>query len=72
VILIPLILFSSVTGVYLVSFNTFDIQMMVAITVITLLTMVLPNLPLIRSVLERRGKAKADDGPGVAVMEGEE
>ena len=33
-ILIPLILFFSITGVYLVSFNTFDIQMMVIITVI--------------------------------------
>ncbi|WP_207061115.1 tripartite tricarboxylate transporter permease [Motiliproteus sp. SC1-56] len=32
-ILIPLILFFSITGVYLVSFNTFDIQMMVFITV---------------------------------------
>ncbi len=32
-ILIPLILFFSITGVYLVSFNTFDIQMMVIITV---------------------------------------
>lgn len=31
-ILIPLILFFSITGVYLVSFNTFDIQMMVFIT----------------------------------------
>ncbi|KEI70273.1 tripartite tricarboxylate transporter permease [Endozoicomonas elysicola] len=35
-ILIPLILFFSITGVYLVSFNTFDIHMMVAITVIAL------------------------------------
>nr|WP_086940560.1 tripartite tricarboxylate transporter permease [Thaumasiovibrio occultus] len=33
-ILIPLILFFSITGVYLVSFNSFDIQMMVIITVI--------------------------------------
>ncbi len=32
-ILIPLILFFSITGVYLVSFNTFDIQMMVFITI---------------------------------------
>jgi len=32
-ILIPLILFFSITGVYLVSFNTFDIHMMVYITV---------------------------------------
>lgn len=35
-ILIPLILFFSITGVYLVSFNTFDIHMMVMITVIAL------------------------------------
>ncbi len=35
-ILIPLILFFSITCVYLVSFNTFDIHMMVAITVIAL------------------------------------
>ncbi|NGN96809.1 tripartite tricarboxylate transporter permease [Grimontia sp. S25] len=32
-ILIPLILFFSITGVYLVSFNTFDINMMVIITI---------------------------------------
>ncbi len=32
-ILIPLILFFSITGVYLVSFNTFDIYMMVFITI---------------------------------------
>ncbi len=32
-ILIPLILFFSITGVYLVSFNTFDIHMMVFITI---------------------------------------
>lgn len=35
-ILIPLILFFSLTGVYLVSFNAFDIQMMVIICVIAL------------------------------------
>lgn len=35
-ILIPMILFFSLTGVYLVSFNTFDIQMMVIICVIAL------------------------------------
>lgn len=121
-ILIPLILFFSVTGVYLVSFNTFDIQMMVAITVIalllkllefpmapmllgfilggimeknlsrsltlsdgsfsflwdrpltlsiTLIAVVLLVLPLVRSVLERRGKAKASNGPETAAMEGE-
>ncbi|WP_428633815.1 tripartite tricarboxylate transporter permease [Sedimenticola sp.] len=35
-ILIPLILFFSITGVYLVSFNTFDIHMMVVITVIAI------------------------------------
>lgn len=35
-ILIPLILFFSITGVYLVSFNTFDIHMMVLITVIAI------------------------------------
>ncbi len=36
-ILVPLILFFSVTGVYLVSFNAFDIQIMVIITVIAIL-----------------------------------
>ncbi len=35
-ILIPLILFFSITGVYLVSFNTFDIHMMVIITVMAI------------------------------------
>lgn len=35
-ILIPLILFFSITGVYLVSFNTFDIHMMVVITLIAM------------------------------------
>ena len=35
-ILIPLILFFSITGVYLVSFNTFDIHLMVIITVLAL------------------------------------
>ncbi len=121
-ILIPLILFFSVTGVYLVSFNTFDIQMMVVITVIalllkllefpmapmllgfilggimeknlsrsltlsdgsfsflwdrpltlsiTLIAVVLMLLPLVRSLLERRGKTRQANGPEVAVMEGE-
>lgn len=48
-ILIPLILFFSVTGVYLVSFNTFDIQMMVVITVIALLLKLLefPMAPML-------------------------
>jgi len=44
-ILIPLILFFSVTGVYLVSFNTFDIQMMVFITVIAIFLKLL-NFPM--------------------------
>lgn len=35
-ILIPLVLFFSITGVYLVSFNTFDIHMMVIIAVIAI------------------------------------
>ncbi len=35
-ILIPLILFFSITGVYLVSFNSFDIHMMAIITVIAI------------------------------------
>jgi putative tricarboxylic transport membrane protein len=48
-ILIPLILFFSVTGVYLVSFNTFDIQMMVFITVIALFLKILdfPMAPML-------------------------
>ncbi|WP_111636717.1 tripartite tricarboxylate transporter permease [Marinomonas shanghaiensis] len=48
-ILIPLILFFSVTGVYLVSFNTFDIQMMVFITVIALFLKMLdfPMAPML-------------------------
>lgn len=48
-ILIPLILFFSVTGVYLVSFNTFDIQMMVFITVIALFLKLLefPMAPML-------------------------
>lgn len=44
-ILIPLILFFSITGVYLVSFNTFDIQMMVIITVIATFLKLL-NFPM--------------------------
>lgn len=48
-ILIPLILFFSVTGVYLVSFNTFDIQMMVFITLIALFLKLLmfPMAPML-------------------------
>ncbi|WP_372742869.1 tripartite tricarboxylate transporter permease, partial [Neptunomonas sp.] len=48
-ILIPLILFFSITGVYLVSFNTFDIHMMVVITVIALLLKLLefPMAPML-------------------------
>ena len=48
-ILIPLILFFSITGVYLVSFNTFDIQMMVFITVIALFLKMLdfPMAPML-------------------------
>lgn len=48
-ILIPLILFFSITGVYLVSFNTFDIQMMVIITVIAILLKLLefPMAPML-------------------------
>ncbi|WP_027251878.1 tripartite tricarboxylate transporter permease [Photobacterium halotolerans] len=44
-ILIPLILFFSITGVYLVSFNAFDIQMMVLITVIATFLKLL-NFPM--------------------------
>ncbi|CAM3704857.1 Tripartite tricarboxylate transporter TctA family protein [Vibrio aerogenes CECT 7868] len=44
-ILIPLILFFSITGVYLVSFNTFDIQMMVLITAVAMLLRLL-NFPM--------------------------
>ncbi|UTV30658.1 tripartite tricarboxylate transporter permease [Photobacterium atrarenae] len=44
-ILIPLILFFSITGVYLVSFNAFDIQMMVIITVIATFLKLL-NFPM--------------------------
>lgn len=48
-ILIPLILFFSITGVYLVSFNTFDIQMMVFITIIALFLKMLdfPMAPML-------------------------
>ena len=48
-ILIPMILFFSVTGVYLVSFNTFDITMMVLITVIAIFLKLLqfPMAPML-------------------------
>ena len=48
-ILIPLILFFSVTGVYLVSFNTFDIHMMVVVTVISIVLKLLafPMAPML-------------------------
>lgn len=48
-ILIPLILFFSITGVYLVSFNTFDINMMVLITVIAIFLRLLdfPMAPML-------------------------
>lgn len=48
-ILIPLILFFSITGVYLVSFNTFDIHMMAAITVIAIFLKLLefPMAPML-------------------------
>lgn len=48
-ILIPLILFFSITGVYLVSFNTFDIHMMVLITVIAIFLKLLefPMAPML-------------------------
>ncbi len=48
-ILIPMILFFSITGVYLVSFNTFDIQMMVVITVIAIFLKLLefPMAPML-------------------------
>jgi putative tricarboxylic transport membrane protein len=48
-ILIPLILFFSVTGVYLVSFNTFDIHMMVVVTLIAIVLKLLafPMAPML-------------------------
>ncbi len=48
-VLIPLILFFSITGVYLVSFNTFDIHMMVLITVIAIFLKLLdfPMAPML-------------------------
>lgn len=48
-ILIPLILFFSITGVYLVSFNTFDIHMMVLITVVAIFLKLLdfPMAPML-------------------------
>ncbi|WP_028294006.1 tripartite tricarboxylate transporter permease [Oceanobacter kriegii] len=48
-ILIPMILFFSVTGVYLVSFNTFDITMMVLITVVAIFLKLLqfPMAPML-------------------------
>lgn len=44
-ILIPLILFFSITGVYLVSFNAFDIELMAIITIIALFLRLL-NFPM--------------------------
>ena len=44
-ILIPLILFFSITGVYLVSFNSFDIEMMVVITIVAIFLRLL-NFPM--------------------------
>ncbi len=48
-ILIPLILFFSITGVYLVSFNSFDIHMMALITVIAIFLKLLefPMAPML-------------------------
>ncbi|WP_415897900.1 tripartite tricarboxylate transporter permease [Neptuniibacter sp. QD57_21] len=48
-ILIPLILFFSITGVYLVSFNSFDIHMMAIITVIAIFLKLLefPMAPML-------------------------
>ena len=48
-ILIPLILFFSITGVYLVSFNSFDIHMMVFITVVAIFLKLLefPMAPML-------------------------
>ncbi|WP_330217607.1 tripartite tricarboxylate transporter permease [Endozoicomonas numazuensis] len=48
-ILTPLVLFFSLTGVYLISFNTFDIQMMVLFAVIALVLKLLsfPMAPMI-------------------------
>ncbi|MDP6969351.1 MAG: tripartite tricarboxylate transporter permease [Gammaproteobacteria bacterium] len=48
-ILIPLILFFSITGVYLVSFNSFDIELMVLITVaaIFLRLLAFPMAPML-------------------------
>jgi len=48
-ILIPLILFFSITGVYLVSFNTFDIHMMAIITIIAIFLKLLafPMAPML-------------------------
>ncbi|MBV7299384.1 tripartite tricarboxylate transporter permease [Enterovibrio paralichthyis] len=48
-ILIPLILFFSITGVYLVSFNTFDINMMVIITIVAIFLRLLdfPMAPML-------------------------
>ncbi|WP_210394835.1 tripartite tricarboxylate transporter permease [Motiliproteus sediminis] len=48
-ILIPLILFFSITGVYLVSFNSFDIHMMVLITVVAIFLKLLefPMAPML-------------------------
>ncbi|SKA68633.1 tripartite tricarboxylate transporter permease [Enterovibrio nigricans] len=48
-ILIPLILFFSITGVYLVSFNTFDINVMVIITIVAIFLRLLdfPMAPML-------------------------
>jgi putative tricarboxylic transport membrane protein len=48
-ILIPLILFFSITGVYLVSFNSFDIELMVLITVVAIFLRLLsfPMAPML-------------------------
>ncbi|WP_322740920.1 tripartite tricarboxylate transporter permease [Endozoicomonas gorgoniicola] len=48
-ILTPIVLFFSLTGVYLISFNTFDIQMMVIFAVIALILKLLsfPMAPMI-------------------------
>lgn len=48
-ILIPLILFFSITGVYLVSFNSFDIHLMVIITLISIFLKLLefPMAPML-------------------------
>ena len=50
--LIPMILFFSVTGIYLMSFNNFDIFLMIGIGVATILRLYdFPMPPLILAVL---------------------